>query len=190
MKSFSFLIFFLLGLKLYSQNFVNQNNSISLMDEINPAINDSISLSFKSLKIEGSIYFSEGLKLNNSFGSQLGTIYNLGIILSNKITLGLTTQDTKVDNQLRHINHFFGKYKFYEEKKHKSYFSLKIPSESFTKIENDKFKFSRFGLGHKIKFYEISNYYLFIDVNYDFMIDWNDYSNYDSIFLFGISVSN
>ena len=116
MKSFNFLIFFLLGLKLYSQNFVNQNNSISLMDEIYPAKNDSISLSFKSLKIEGSIYFSEGLKLNNSFGSQLGTIYNLGIILSNKITLGLTTQDTKVDNQLRHINHFLVNINFMRKK--------------------------------------------------------------------------
>ncbi len=190
MKSFNLLIFFLIGLKLYSQDFVNQNNSINIENELYLTKNDSISLSFKSLKFEGSIYFSENLKLNNSFGSQLGTIYNLGIILSNKITLGLTTQDTKIENKLRHINHFFGKYKFYEEKKHKSYFSLKIPSVRFTKIENDKFKFSRIGLGHKIEFYEIKNYYLFIDINYDFMIDWDDYSSYDSIFLLGISVSN
>lgn len=190
MRSFNLLIFLLFSLKLYSQDFVNQNDSIKTDNEFKRIKNDSISFSLKSLKFEGSIYLSENLKLNHSFGSELGIIYNLGIIVSDKITLGLTTQDTKIDDNLRHINHFFGKYKFYGENKHKTYFSIKIPSVSFTKIENDQFKFTRYGLGHKIKFYKIKDYFLFIDVNYDFMVDWNDYSNYDSIFLLGISVSN
>ena len=175
MKLIKLLILLFFALNLYSQNLDNQNDSIYFLEDK------------KSYKFEGSIYLSENLELNHSFGENSGIVYSLAIKISDEILLGMTTQDTEVANQIRNIHHFLMKYKIKEYENHNFYISLKIPSSKFTKIENDQLKFLRGGFGYKHKIYEKEKSSLYIDLNQDFLIDWDNNSTYNPTLLIGIS---
>ena len=178
MKYILISIFLFCGLNSYSQEKGYQNSSKSF-------INDKT-----SLKFEGSIYLSESLNSNNSFGSESGFIYNLSFKFSNKILLGLSTQDTKIDNDPKHINHFLMKYNFNKTENQNFYLSLKVPSSKFTKIENDQFKFLRAGFGYKFEILKIEKHTLSVDLNHDYMFDWDNKTIFNPIFLIGLSISN
>ena len=165
------------GLNSYSQDLNNQKPSKLLLD-------DKI-----SLKFEGSIYLSENLPSNFSFDKESGLIYNLSLKITNKILLGLSTQDTKIDNEPRHINHFLMKYNVNETVNQNFYLSLKIPSSRFTKIENDQLKFLRAGFGLKFKILDLEKSTLSFDLNNDFMLDWDNKTIFNNIILLGFSIS-
>ena len=165
------------GLNSYSQDSTNQKASKLFFDDKS------------SLKFEGSIYFSENLSSNYSFDKESGLIYNLSLKITNKILLGLSTQDTKIDNEPRHIHHFLMKYNVNETKNQNFYLSLKIPSSRFTKIENDQLKFLRAGFGLKFKIHELEKYTLSVDLNHDYMLDWDNKTIFDNILLIGFSIS-
>ena len=165
------------GLNSYSQDLNNQKPSKLLLD-------DKI-----SLKFEGSIYLSENLPSNFSFDKESGLIYNLSLKITNKILLGLTTQDTKINNEPRHINHFLMKYNVNETVNQSFYLSLKIPSSRFTKIENDQLKFLRAGFGLKFKIIELEKSTLSFDLNNDYMLDWDKKTIFNNILLVGFSIS-
>lgn len=166
------------GLCSYSQDSNNQKASKFFLDDTS------------SLKFEGSIYLSENLPSNFSFEKESGLIYNLSVKITNKILLGLSTQDTKIDNEPRHINHFLMKYNFNETVNKNFYFSLKIPSSKFTKIENDQLKFLRAGFGLKFKILELEKSTLSVDLNHDYMFDWDNKTIFNPILLIGLSISN
>ena len=90
------LLFF--GLDSFSQDSTNQKVSKFFLDDKS------------SLKFEGSIYLSENLPSNFSFDKESGLIYSLSLKITNRILFGLSTQDTKIDNEPRHIHHFLMKY--------------------------------------------------------------------------------
>ena len=178
MKYFIVAIFLFYGLDSYSQEKSYQNSSKSFLSDKT------------SLKFEGSIYLSENLNSNKSFGSESGFIYNLAFKISNKILLGLSTQDTKIDNEPKNINHFLMKYDFNKTENHNFYLSLKIPSSKFTKIENDQFKFLRAGFGYKFEILKIEKHTLSVDLNHDYMFDWDNKTIFNPILLIGLSISN
>ena len=175
MKLIKLFVLLFFGMDLYSQNLAKQNDSIFYL-------NDK-----KSFKFEGSIYLSENLELNHSFGENSGIVYSLAIKISNEILLGMTTQDTEVANEVRNIHHFLMKYKINESDNQNFYISLKIPSSKFTRIENDQLKFLRAGFGFKFKIYEKEKSLLYIDLNHDYMIDWDKNSTYNPTTLIGLS---
>ena len=176
MKLIKLFILLFYAMDLYSQNLASQNDSIYLL-------NDK-----KSFKFEGSIYISENLELNHSFGENSGIVYSLAIKISDEILLGMTTQDTEVSNEFRNIHHFLMKYNMNKTENHNFYLSLKIPSSKFTKIENDQLKFLRLGFGYKHKIYEKEKSSLYIDLNHDYLIDWdNNNSTYNPTTLIGLS---
>lgn len=178
MRLIVIIILMLFGFESYSQDSTNQNESKFLLD------NNS------SLRLEGSMYLSENLHLNNTFDRTSGIIFNLAIKVSNNVLLGLTTQDTEVNNETRNISHFLLKYNFSERENEKLYFSIKIPSSQFTKIENDQLKFLRAGLGCKIKIREIEKSTIYFDINHDYMFDWDDKTIFNPVMLIGFSISN
>ena len=98
MKIIKLFILLFFTIDLYSQNLANPNDSIFLKDK-------------KSFKFEGSIYLSENLELNHSFGENSGVVYSLAIKICDEILLGMTTQDTEVANEVRNIHHFIMKYR-------------------------------------------------------------------------------
>ena len=165
------------GLGSYSQDSNNQKASKFFLDDTS------------SLKFEGSVYFSENLPSNFSFDKESGLIYNLSLKITNKILLGLSTQDTKIDNEPRHINHFLMKYNVNETINQNFYLSLKIPSSRFTKIENDQLKFLRAGFGLKFKILDLEKSTLSFDLNNDFMLDWDNKTIFNNIILLGFSIS-
>jgi len=165
------------GLGSYSQDSYNQKASKFFLDDIS------------SLKFEGSIYLSENLPSNFSFDKESGLIYNLSLKITNKILLGLSTQDTKIDNEPRHIHHFLMKYNVNEKVNKNFYLSLKIPSSRFTKIENDQLKFLRAGFGLKFKILELEKSTLSFDLNNDYMLDWDNKTIFNNIILLGFSIS-
>ena len=169
------LLFF--GFDLYSQGSTNQNVSKYFLDDKT------------SLKFEGSIYHSENLSSNNSFGRESSFIYSLSLKISDKILLGLSTQDTKIENEPKHINHFLMKYNVNETVNQNFYLSLKIPSSRFTKIENDQLKFLRAGFGLKFKILELEKSTLSFDLNNDYMLDWDKKTIFNNILLVGFSIS-
>ena len=174
MKIIKLFILLFFTIDLYSQNLANPNDSIFFEDK-------------KSFKFEGSIYLSENLELNHSFGENSGVVYSLAIKICDEILLGMTTQDTEVANEVRNIHHFIMKYRINESDNHNFYASLKIPSSKFTKIENDQFKFLRAGFGYKLKIYEKGKSLLYIDLNHDYMINWDNNSTYNPTTLIGLS---
>ena len=165
------------GLGSYSQDSYNQKASKFFLDDIS------------SLKFEGSIYLSENLPSNFSFDKESGLIYNLSLKITNKILFGLSTQDTKINNEPRHINHFLMKYNVNETVNQNFYLSLKIPSSRFTKIENDQLKFLRAGFGLKFKILELEKSTLSFDLNNDYMLDWDKKTTFNNILLVGFSIS-
>tara|TARA_B100000925_G_C21977708_1_gene460862 strand:+ start:258 stop:797 length:540 start_codon:yes stop_codon:yes gene_type:complete len=165
------------GLDSYSQDLNNQKPSKLLLE-------DKI-----SLKFEGSIYLSENLPSNFSIDKESGLIYNLSLKITNKILFGLSTQDTKINNEPRHINHFLMKYNVNETVNQNFYLSLKIPSSRFTKIENDQLKFLRAGFGLKFKILELEKSTLSFDLNNDYMLDWDKKTIFNNILLVGFSIS-
>ena len=165
------------GLGSYSQDSYNQKASKFFLDDIS------------SLKFEGSIYLSENLPSNFSFDKESGLIYNLSLKITNKILFGLSTQDTKINNEPRHINHFLMKYNVNETVNQNFYLSLKIPSSRFTKIENDQLKFLRAGFGLKFKILELEKSTLSFDLNNDYMLDWDKKTIFNNILLVGFSIS-
>ena len=165
------------GLGSYSQDSNNQKASKFFLDDIS------------SLKFEGSVYLSKNLPSNFSFDKESGLIYNLSLKITNKILLGLSTQDTKIDNEPRHINHFLMKYNVNETVNQNFYLSLKIPSSKFTKIENDQLKFLRAGFGLKFKILDLEKSTLSFDLNNDFMLDWDNKTIFNNIILLGFSIS-
>ena len=165
------------GFGSYSQDSHNQKASKFFLDDTS------------SLKFEGSIYFSENLPSNFSFDKESGLIYNLSLKVTNKILLGLSTQDTKIDNEPRHIHHFLMKYNVNETLNNNFYLSLKIPSSRFTKIENDQLKFLRAGFGLKFKILELEKSTLSFDLNNDYMLDWDNKTIFNNIILLGFSIS-
>ena len=165
------------GLGSYSQDSYNQKASKFFLDDIS------------SLKFEGSIYLSENLPSNFSFDKESGLIYNLSLKITNKILFGLSTQDTKINNEPRHINHFIMKYNVNETVNQNFYLSLKIPSSRFTKIENDQLKFLRAGFGLKFKILELEKSTLSFDLNNDYMLDWDKKTIFNNILLVGFSIS-
>ena len=165
------------GLDSYSQDLNNQKASKLFLD-------DKL-----SLKFEGSIYLSENLPSNFSIDKESGLIYNLSLKITNKILFGLSTQDTKIDNEPRHINHFLMKYNVNETVNQNFYLSLKIPSSRFTKIENDQLKFLRAGFGLKFKILELEKSTLSFDLNNDYMLDWDNKTIFNNIILLGFSIS-
>ena len=165
------------GLDSYSQDLNNQKASKLFLD-------DKL-----SLKFEGSIYLSENLPSNFSFDKESGLIYNLSLKVTNKILLGLSTQDTKIDNEPRHIHHFLMKYNVNETLNKNFYLSLKIPSSRFTKIENDQLKFLRAGFGLKFKILELEKSTLSFDLNNDYMLDWDKKTIFNNVLLVGFSIS-
>ena len=165
------------GLGSYSQDSHNQKASQFFLDDTS------------SLKFEGSIYLSENLPSNFSFDKESGLIYNLSLKVTNKILLGLSTQDTKIDNEPRHIHHFLMKYNVNETLNKNFYLSLKIPSSRFTKIENDQLKFLRAGFGLKFKILELEKSTLSFDLNNDYMLDWDNKTIFNNIILLGFSIS-
>ena len=165
------------GLDSYSQDSTNQKTSKFFLDDKS------------SLKFEGSIYLSENLPSNFSLDKKSGLIYNLSLKITNKILFGLSTQDTKIDNEPRHIHHFLMKYNVYETVNQNFYLSLKIPSSRFTKIENDQLKFLRAGFGLKFKILELEKSTLSFDLNHDYMLDWDNKTIFNNILLVGFSIS-
>tara|TARA_B100001057_G_C22481644_1_gene806666 strand:- start:72 stop:611 length:540 start_codon:yes stop_codon:yes gene_type:complete len=165
------------GLDSYSQDLNNQKASKLFLD-------DKL-----SLKFEGSIYLSENLPSNFSINKESGLIYNLSLKITNKILFGLSTQDTKIDNEPRHINHFLMKYIVNETVNQNFYLSLKIPSSRFTKIENDQLKFLRAGFGLKFKILELEKFTLSFDLNNDYMLDWDKKTIFNNVLLVGFSIS-
>lgn len=165
------------GLDSYSQDLNNQKASKLFLD-------DKL-----SLKFEGSIYLSENLPSNFSIDKESGLIYNLSLKITNKILFGLSTQDTKIDNEPRHINHFLMKYNVNETVNQNFYLSLKIPSSRFTKIENDQLKFLRAGFGLKFKILELEKSTLSFDLNNDYMLDWDKKTIFNNVLLVGFSIS-
>tara|TARA_B100001057_G_scaffold159142_1_gene159741 strand:+ start:4002 stop:4544 length:543 start_codon:yes stop_codon:yes gene_type:complete len=178
MKFILLSILFFCGLDSFSQDSTNQKASKYFLDDIT------------SLKFEGSIYISESLPSNNSFVKESAFIYNLSLKISNKILIGLSTQDTKIDNEPKHINHFLMKYNFNETDKQNFYLSLKVPSSKFTNIENDQLKFLRAGFGYKFKVLEIEKSTISVDLNHDYMLNWDNKTIFNHILLIGLSISN
>lgn len=178
MKFILVTILLFCGLNTYSQDSTSQKDSNYFLDNKT------------SLKFEGSIYISENLPSNNSFVRESPFIYNFSLKITNKILFGLSTQDTKVDNELKHINHFLMKYNFNETEKYNFFLSLKIPSSKFTKIENDQLKFLRAGFGFKFKIFELENSTLSVDLNHDYMLNWDNKTIFNPILLVGFSISS
>ena len=126
---------------------------------------------------------------NFSIDKESGLIYNLSLKITNKILFGLSTQDTKIDNEPRHINHFLMKYNVNETVNQNFYLSLKIPSSRFTKIENDQLKFLRAGFGLKFKILDLEKSTLSFDLNNDYMLDWDKKTIFNNVLLVGFSIS-
>ena len=169
------LLFF--GLDSFSQDSTNQKVSKFFLDDKS------------SLKFEGSIYLSENLPSNFSFDKESGLIYSLSLKITNRILFGLSTQDTKIDNEPRHIHHFLMKYNVNKTLNRNFYLSLKIPSSRFTKIENDQLKFLRAGFGLKFKILELEKSTLSFDLNHDYMLDWDNKTIFNNVLLVGFSIS-
>ena len=162
-KHLFFLLFTTLVFNINAQDiYINENKS------------DSINQKSKTIKIEFGTYLD--LISENSFNilnenySKLGSrslIFNLGLLYKEKISLGLTTMDSKIYGIQRNIHQIYFNYNHSINNDIKIYISQKIPAKNWEELNGNQFKSSRIGFGIKYRIVSYDEFDLFIDINYD-----------------------
>ena len=148
---------------------------------------------FNNLVFEGSSYINfvdsdlQFLNQNNTFSGNF-LVLNAGVYITESIVVGLTTLDSKIDGKIRYIHQYFFNYMFFNKPKFKAYYSHKLPTNDWEEINNNRFKYSRSGIGMKIRIYNTDKLGYFLDTNYDFMVSQKTADSRNEIVLLGFSL--